>query len=231
MTDLRDLLHEASTAVRAVPASVSVDADLRRGRRGLRHRRILRGAGAGVVAVAVAGVAVVGIQSTLPPAAGPSASAPPAVAQPAPGPDAPQEQPSIALVSYEGAQPVGFLVDKVPEGWEVQGADTGVLTIAPIGATDRDINSFVGKIAVMQGDQLPDGLTGTEVEVGEATGLVFRMLGGEDGSDGGKTLFVRQPSGDYLEIQTPPELGWSDEELAEFGAGIHVTDDAVTSVG
>jgi hypothetical protein len=178
-------------------------------------------------------VAVVGIQNALLPVAGPSAPASPSVAQraPAPGPSAPQELPSVALVSYEGTQPVGFLVDKVPEGWEVQGADTGVLTLAPIGATDRDINSFVGKIAVTRGDQLPADLTGTEVEVGDADGLVFRMKGGEDGEDGGKTLFVRQPSGDYLVIQTPPELGWSDEELAEFGAGIHVTDDAVTSVG
>jgi hypothetical protein len=240
MTDLRDLLHDASAGVRHAPASASVEADLRRGRRGLRRRRILRGAGSGVAAAAVVGVAVVVIQSGLPPAAGPSVPASPAVAQPAPPvvqlhpeppPSAPAELRGVALVSYEGDQPVGFVIDKVPEGWEVQGADTGVLTLAPIGATDRDINSFVGKIAVTQGDQLPDGLTPTEVAVGDADGLVFRMKGGEDGEDGGKTLFVRQPSGDYLVIQTPPELGWADEELAEFGAGIHVTDDAVTSVG
>jgi hypothetical protein len=236
MTDLRMLLHEASTSVRHAPAAGSVEADLLRGRRGLRRHRILLGARTGMLAAAAVGVVAVAVQSGLLPVGGSAAPPPvaqpaPSVARPVPTPGLPTVPQPVALVSYRGEQPVGFLVDKVPAGWEVQGADTGTLTLAPIGAADQDIHSWAGKIAVLQGDQLPDGLTGTEVEVGGARGLVFQMEGGDDGTKGGKNLFVEQPSGTYLEIQTPPELGWSDRQLAEFGAGVQVTDDAVTSVG
>jgi hypothetical protein len=229
MTDLRTLLHEAShQGVRPAAAEDVVTADLARARRGLRRRWIRRGAGTGLVAAAVAAVAVVTLQSGWLPVDSSGAAPPSAVG---PAPSAPEIGPGVALVSYTGTQPVGFVVDKVPEGWEVQGADAGSLTVAPIGMADQDIHSFLGKIAVFQGQELPDDLTGTPVQVGGADALVFQMEDGLDGSKGGKTLFVLQPSGAYLQVQTPAELGWSDQQLAEFAAGVHVTGDAVSTVG
>jgi len=46
-----------------------------------------------------------------------------------------------------------------------------------------------------------------------------------------RTLFVRQSSGTYLTIQVWDGLGWDNARIAEFGASVHVTDDATPSVG
>lgn len=71
------------------------------------------------------------------------------VSAPASPPPAPTVSSSLHLVDYRGEQPKGFTIDKVPDGWEVQGVNAGVLTLGPIGLKDKNPDSFVDKIAVM----------------------------------------------------------------------------------
>jgi hypothetical protein len=143
MMDLHDRLGRL-----AGPATPATDdqatADLTRGRRALTRRRTVKGAATGVFAVAAAAAVIAygaaGRPATHP--APPSAAAPTTAAQ----------QPSTVtarLVAYQGQQPKGYTIDKVPAGWEIQGVDNYVLTIAPVTAKDKDPDSFVGKIAVM----------------------------------------------------------------------------------
>ena len=52
------------------------------------------------------------------------------------------------------------------------------------------------------------------------------MLGDDGRPDGTLTLFLKQRSGSYLTIQVWSGLGWSNERIAEFASGVHVTGDA-----
>jgi hypothetical protein len=53
------------------------------------------------------------------------------------------------------------------------------------------------------------------------------MKGGGDT----RTLFVKQPSGDYLAIQVWSGLGWSNDQIVEFGAGVGITEHATVGNG
>jgi hypothetical protein len=121
----------------------------------------------------------------------------------------------------------------VPAGWEVRDSTPGVLTLAPQGASfDKPADgatSFVGKIAVMtQSDTgVPGGVKVDHVTVDGRPAVIAHMKGGDDT----RTLFAQQPSGSYLVIQVWAGLGWDNEQIAEFGSSVHITDDATPSVG
>lgn len=217
MNDLHDRLAEIAGP--AVPPSTAViDADLLRGRRALRRRRAGQAvAGSAFAAAAIAAAVSLGM-------GGPTAVAPDAGPPIAAGPTTVA---ATQLVAYQGEQPVGYRLDKVPAGWEIQGADQSVLTLAPVDAPDQDPNSFVGKIAVMQQHDKPTGLTEIEVEVAGKPGVVAEMLG----DTGTRTLFVKQPSELYLTVQIWEGLGWDTGDIVEFAAGIHIDKDAKPTVG
>ncbi|GIF21292.1 hypothetical protein BJ973_005261 [Actinoplanes tereljensis] len=217
---MMDLHHRLSTI--AGPAgdtsAQQADADLNRGKRALRRRRAFQGAGASVFAVAA--LAAVVAYGTTNQAAAPSHQAA--------GPAGTSTVSTAKLVAYHGEQLKGFTIDKVPAGWELQGVNESVLTIAPIGFKDKEVNSFVGKIAVMlQSKDDKRTPSGTNVTVAGRPGVINTP------TDGGDTrnLWVQQPNGIWLLAQIWDAGDWTTADMVEFGAGLHVTKDAVQGVG
>lgn len=243
MTDLETMLSDAGRArsAHATPDGV-VDEDISRGRRALARRRMRQGGTRfAVVAALIAGAFVVvqpkdngTTEIATPPATNADTSAG------APSVDAPAvATPSIKLVAYTGAQPAGYTVAMVPDGWEIQGVDNYALTIARKGDPDTHINSFVGKLVVMlQSKDEDDRTDGTEVAVGTATGRIVRGDGGmapdgtiTEGDQDAARLFFKDSAGHRLVIQVPAALHWSDAQIAEFGAAVHANAHAEAGVG
>jgi hypothetical protein len=209
MTELHDRLALIAGPA-PEPTADQADADLARGRRALRRRRTIQRLGASAFAVAALTAAVAyGTTST----ADHSTPAPAVAAH---------------LVAYQGKQPAGFTIDKVPDGWEVQGVDASVLTIAPKDAADKNMDAFVGKIAIMlQSADDHSTPTGTKVTVDGKPGVINPGQGTEHGQN----LWVKQPNGIWLLVQIWDASGWSQESIVEFGAGIHVQKGAVQGRG
>lgn len=225
MSDLRTLMHQSVAPVPVVETS-AVDADLARGRQALRRRRARRmSAGSGLlVAAAIGAVAVVsnGVQPSLDRANPPASTA-----------DA-RSGAAIDMVAYTGAQPSGYVLDKVPSGWAVRDDTAGVLTLAPADATSPDGElegaiSFEGAIAITtEADTgLPTGVQLDDVEVAGEPAVIAHLQGAGDT----RALFLEQPSGAYLVIQVWDGLNWDNDHVARFAASVHVTDDAQLSVG
>ena len=203
------------------PTPEQIEADLARGRGALRRRRVFQSAAGSAFAVAAVAAAFAFATSggAVP---SPGATQPQAKA-PATATEAPQSGPSIELVSYKGDQPKGFILDKVPDGWEVQGVDAGVLTLAPIGIADQEMHSFQGKVAVMLQSVDEHGApNGKKVKVGKYTGY----LGKYQDQTTGFNLLVDRGKEPRLQIQVWDDLGWTGDQVVEFAAGITVTKDA-----
>lgn len=231
-----------------------VAADVRRGRRALTRRRAVRGAGAGVFALAIGGVAA-GIATHRSPA-----------------------DTGLDLVAYDGPQLPGFTVDKVPEGYVLQGATAHNLNIAKPGDTSR-LDVFDQKLVVMleqieadepapsadpcggvverKGDKVfirrNDGTVQEAIREGDtwvappfaydcgsapaqpAPAIEPFDVDGDaakitTNSEGTRTL--RYEHGDYrVVVQLWPTLDLTDAELVEFADGISVTGAAKPSVG
>jgi hypothetical protein len=228
MTDLHDRLGRL-VGTEAPATDAQATADLARGRQALRRRRTAKSAATGVFAVAAAAAAIAYGTADRPAShPAPSAATPVTVEQPG---GATAKQPDVVtakLVAYQGAQPKGYTIDKVPAGWEIQGVDNYALTIAPVNDTDKDKDSFVGKIAVMLQSKDQHGTpSGTPVKVGDKSGVLVAT----EGLPGGKYLYVKQPNGVNLIIQIWDARGWTDDAIVQFGAGIHVLATAQQSVG
>jgi hypothetical protein len=132
----------------------------------------------------------------------------------------------VRLVAYEGEQLQGFIVDRVPEGWYLQGSNPYSLTIAPAGDT-MSPDSFIGKLVVMLlsssvHQKLPDG---EPVQVGGENGIV--TCGNE-----ADILTYDDGAGHLVQVQARRSaLGWSNEQLARFAEGVQVTAHAQAGVG
>jgi len=244
----------------AVPTGnepVDPAADLARGRR-RRHKRQMTRAWAGAAGLAVVAAAT-GIVVTTGPtgSTGPGEPAPPrAAGAPAGTPSAttgssPRGQlPAVELVAYTGKQVPGYAVKSVPEGWEIQGGSNTVLTIAPKGFKNKNINEWVGKIAVMleSKDAAFDDRPITEEDL-KAWGMEGSDLArttskvtvnGKDGSisrqtkvDPTSTVSVSFPDakGHHVVAQGPASLGWTDAQWAEFAEGVTVLRNAEQGAG
>ncbi|MDQ1713472.1 MAG: hypothetical protein QOE45_2922 [Frankiaceae bacterium] len=218
MTDVRTMLSHA-----AAPAEVTeetVAADLARGRRGVRRRAARRAAGSLVTAaVVVAGVGVARSEPTHRPAPNATVAAPTPKASPT-------RLAARTLVAYTGAQPSGYRVAYVPKGWEIQGANELRMTIAPIGTTDRDPDAFEGKLVVMlQSSSATGQPAGTPVKVGNGTGYLNRAEAPT------AVLTFQDSKRHWVVVQVPSLLGWSDGEIARFGAGVEITRNAAPGLG
>ena len=241
MMDLRDHLDQIAGST-PPPTAEQAGADVARGRRALRRRRAgqtAAGSAFGVAAlVAAFSIATAGTGAA--PHGPATAGSRPVVA--------------AALVAYQGAQPKGFTIDKVPAGWFIQNDDNYSLLLAPQKAQspgpdvdpsrdplfDRD--SFVGKIAIMleSKDQRGPSRDGTKVQVGDREGRLLKSLRGvtpdgpaptAPGGDTGWELWVQQPSGASLIVQFWQGLGLTQDQMVELGAGVHVHADAEQGVG
>ncbi len=232
MTDLRNHFEEIAGPL---PAETAVDDDIARGRTALRRRRTSRTLAGSMFAAAAVAVAVTA-GSVLVTDTSPRGST------------------SVQLVAYEGAQPKGFTIDKVPAGWFIQTDNNYSLLLAPDRAKNpgpdvnpskspvHDPNSFVDKIGITleSKDQSGPSRDGIDVKVGDRDGTLLKSLPGmtPDGpaptradGDTGWELWVRQPSGVYLIVQFWAGLGLSRDQMVELGAGVHVHADAVQGVG
>jgi hypothetical protein len=205
------------------PTREQVVADLVRGQRALRRRRTVQAAAGSVFAVAAVAAAVIAGTGGTPAGTQSSTQA---------GGDRPASSSPLTvgtkLVAYQGQQPKGFTLDKVPDGWELQSANDYGIVIAPKGIKDKDPNSFAGKIVAQLQEFAPnEELKGKEVTVNGAAGLLTKML---DQNDGG-ALFVKLGEGRWLFIQVWDGLGWGEREMLEFASGIHVDENAKITHG
>ncbi|MFB9830916.1 hypothetical protein [Actinoallomurus acaciae] len=220
MNDVRSLLSEAVPQdLRTSHPWPDAEPDIARGRALLvrRRRRSALAGGTGVVAVGVAGALLLTGTSAdhSTPAAGPASSA----------------TRSVALVAYEGAQPKGYTLRTIPQGWEVASADDMTLVLhragTPTGGTWDD------KL-VVSGDLNPFPRSGDQaVEVNGHKGWFF----GHKGVGYSVTLIFqtgrRAPGGSPLNVlvQLPHSLNWNVTTMVRFASGITVADGARGAVG
>ena len=224
MSDIKYLLDRAALSVEATPSAETVDADLRRGKEALAERRRSRAIRL-TLAGPVAAAALIGAVVVASPGGEDETTGP----RPGTGSSQRQEPANdtpVRLVAYDGEQLNGFVVDQVPDGWQLQGSNAFRLTIAPLGDTTSP-DSFIGKLVVMLlsssvHQKLPDG---EPVQVGGENGVVTH--GNE-----ADTLTYDDGAGHLVQVQAwRSALGWSNEQLARFADGVQVTADAQAGVG
>jgi hypothetical protein len=217
VSDIRELLEHAVSALDATPPEETVEADVLRGRTALarsRRRRMIRSSviGAAAVTIMIGGVIAAGSYQNE-------------------SPDRSSRTPldtssQVELVAYSGEQLDGFIVDRVPEGWFLQGSSPFALTVAPEGDTTHPDN-FMGKLVVMlfSKDAKQELPKGDLVDVGGNKGVVTQT------GDGVTTLSYEDGEGHFVQIQSPDVLGWTNEQLASFAEGVTVTADAQKTRG
>jgi hypothetical protein len=230
MSDLRTMMHQAAGPILDPPTMAVARADRIRGTRALRRRRTAKlGGGAGLVGVAAIGVFALVAATT-------GASTPPTspgVASRS-GESGSPKLGGTALVSYTGAQPVGYVLDKVPAKWTVRQTDPSLLILAPVGApapakpSQGKVStplSLEGTITVSSQSDVgvPTGIPLDRVTIDGKPAVIAHMKGGGNT----RTVFAKQPSGAYLEIRVWGGLGWSNDQIVEFAESVHVTKDVV----
>jgi hypothetical protein len=226
MSDVRELLDRTARSVEVTPSIETVEADLRRGRAALARRRrgrAIRFSVAGTVAAALVGTAIIaGNLSGTDETRGPALSSRIGANQ---GSGLNRGMP-VRLVAYHGEQLDGFIVDLVPEGWYLQGSNTFRLTIGPQGDTTSP-DDFTGKLVVMLlSSSAPQKLPkGEPVKVGENDGVVTHP-------EAAVILTYEDNAGHFVQIQAwRATLRWTNEQLASFAEGVHVTSHAQAGVG
>jgi hypothetical protein len=203
MSNVIEQLASLGTGADLPPSDSVVRRDLARGRAALRRRRVRRGiAGVGATG-AIAATALI-VTTT----GGPSSTAPG----------------GLDLVVYTGTQLPGFTVEKVPEGFALQGANAYSLDVAP--ATDRtSLNDFRGKLVVMlQSKDVTGTPTGKAVTINGRPGTISTF------DPTAKQLYYSDGTHDIV-IQSATKLGLTDAELVEFAKGVTVTTEAEAGVG
>jgi hypothetical protein len=225
MTNVEDRLHRLGADLHAAEVSRLAGsrtstaelarADLGRSRTARTRRRVRVGvAGLGVAAVAVVGTtAVVAHQpqdTTVAPT--PRISAPDRTGT------------TIELVAYEGEQQPGFVIDKVPEGFVLQGATPFHLNVTRPG-DDSHIDDFRDKLVVMLESRSVTGAPkGEPVDVGGLDGWLR--------DSGGGALVLTYLDGEHrVVVQAWETLGLTGDQLVEFAEGVTVTDEAQAGVG
>jgi hypothetical protein len=238
MSDITELFNRVAPDTDVNPSAETVDADLARGRQALsrdhRRRTIRRSMAATTTVAAAAVIALVATQLS-----GGGAAKPhhPATAGQQRGTHVGVHHPTVVkphhrsttpikLVAYTGAQPKGFTVDSIPDGWFLGGVNQFALTIDPAGDTDVSADDFEGKLAVLTQSRDVNGLgAGRSVTVNGQRGVI------SDHGKYGLNLNYNTASGFGVDIQAPALLNWSDAQLVAFADGVHVTSDAIPSRG
>jgi hypothetical protein len=227
MPDVMDVLRTLPHAV--TPDQTSPDvvaADVARGQRALTRRRRQRFAFSSLAVVAVAAVAVGAGQI------GQSGGAKTTVGK---GPGTTTSR--LQLVAYTGAQPVGFEVSTVPEGWQVVSSDKSMFVVTPPGQDTAPpapghAVSLQGRISVsLQSlSSLLDGSPVTKVDINGRAGQLGFPWEAEGKLSDTRWLIFPDASGRKVLVEVPGELGLSDDQIVHFAEGITVTDEA-ESVG
>jgi hypothetical protein len=236
MSDITDLFHRIAPADDAGPSPDVVEGDLARGRQALmrdHRRRTIRRSMAATSTIAAAAVVVVivaQVGGSTPHRAAALGHPPTAVkAHHQTKHHAAANRPTIKpikLVAYTGKQLTGFTVDKVPAGWALSTSTQYALLIDANGDTNNDPDVFVDKLAVLTQSTDVHGLgKGDHVTVNGQPGVVSNQ------GKSGLMLSYNDPGGFGVVIQAPASLNWSDQQLADFADGVHVTGNALPSHG
>ena len=132
---------------------------------------------------------------------------------------------TVDLVAYTGAQPEGFELATVPEGYVLQGSDAFVLTLAKPGDTTHPLN-FENKVVIMLESQDAAQRLGAGRDV---------TVNGEPGKLDGRsdeTRTLRYFQGEHLVlVQVWEGIGLTDDQIVEMAEGITVTSAVVAGVG
>ncbi|GAA3813775.1 hypothetical protein [Nocardioides panacisoli] len=211
MTDVLDrlarLAHDSGS-----PGDATVTADLARGHAALARRRRTTGALAGVGLTLALGAGLGGVVAVQHGGDGSVAVTPDG---------APSKGQRIALVDYTGAQPEGFNLAKVPEGYVVQGSDQFVLTLAKPDDTSSYL-SFAHKVVIsLQSADATGEPKGTAVDVGGKAGVI------ESAPDSLSRSLYYDDGKFTVEIEVWRNVGLTDEQLVELAEGVTVNSDVV----
>ena len=215
MSNVEDRLHRLGDQPVPTVSDDVVRGDLRRSRSELTRRRVRMGAaGLSIAAVAAIGTTAVVADDTEPTPVAPA----PHIAAP---PD--QERNEIELVAYEGEQKQGFLIEKVPEGFVLQGVTPFNLNVTRPG-DDSHIDDFRNKIVVMLESRSVTGAPhGDPVEVGDLDGWLR--------DSGGATTLTYIDGEHRVVVQAWDSLGLTSDQVIEFAEGVTVTDEAQAGIG
>ncbi|TDC64156.1 hypothetical protein E1258_08885 [Micromonospora sp. KC207] len=228
MPDVMDVLRALPSAVTPDRTSPDVVAgDVARGNRALTRRRRQRFAWSIAIAAAVA---VVGAGQF-------GGAMPTTTAAGGPAPTATQAT-RLQLVAYTGAQPVGFEVSTVPQGWRVVSSDRSMFVVAPPGKEPAPpapghAVSLQGQISVsLQSlSRLPEGTPVTQVDVNGRAGQLGFPWEAEGKLSDVRWLIFPDAAGRRILVQVPGALGLGDDQIVHFAEGVTVTDEAQTVGG
>jgi hypothetical protein len=163
----------------------------------------------------------------------------------------------LKLVAYKGKQPEGFTIDTVPDGWFVQAVNEYELVIAPDKAKNPgpdvdpskspvyDPRDYRDKIAVFLASKDDAAPKGPFIKIGDREGVVRKSERGMDtlpsgkmipepmrpDGDYGASVYVKQPQGNFLVVQFWEGLGFSEQQMIQLAAGVHVDKNAKGGVG
>jgi hypothetical protein len=240
MDDVRSLLSKAVPQdLHAASHWPDTESDLARGRTLLvrRRRRFALMGGASLIAVGTAGALLLtgttGTgQRTQIVAGSPTSGS---------SQNSGSTQISVALVAYKTAQPKGYTLETIPQGWEVASADNVALVLHKIGTPKG--GDFTDKILI-EGDLNPFPKTGDQaVKVNGAKGwyirssnsLIFQtdQHGLVDTTPGKASATNPKLTETPLNVlvQLPQSLNWDVMTMTTFASGITVSTGAGGAVG
>ena len=249
MMDLRDELEQLAGRPTA-PTAAQVNADIARGRGALRRKRTIQAAGGSLFAVAAAAAAISLSSAVAPPGNGNTTAA-------GDRPAATAGANGLKLVAYKGKQPKGFTIDTVPDGWFVQAVNEYELVIAPDKAKNPgpdvevskspvyDPRDYRDKIAVFLASKDEAAPKGPFIKIGDREGVVRKSERGMDtlpsgkmtpepvrpDGDYGASVYVKLPQGTFVVVQFWAGLGFSEQQMIQLAAGVHVDKNARGGVG
>jgi hypothetical protein len=217
MTDVTDRLADLGQTPIGPPPVSAVEEDLARGRSALRKRHRTAGTAALSVAIAAAGGAVW------------FSSADPHGGHHTPGVAVPTVPLKVKLVDYVGQEPPGFHIGTIPQGYDLdlQASTPDEVVIAPVGDTDKDPDSFVGKVAITAEDASTYGglssLGNHSVTIGGIPGRV--------GDDGTATQVWWQVGSIMIDVQCWDSIGLTHDQLVNFASSVSTTSKLQLSKG
>jgi hypothetical protein len=215
---LTQLRSRGGTTTTAAADESLVMADLTRGRRAVRRTHYRRAVGA-LGVLTVGGVfATAALNST--PRDVPQANPSPAISTPATS--------GVRLVAYTGAQPEGFHLTTVPEGFRVIGSTSDALVLAGAGDSGAHPEEYTDRVTIsLASKDAATSHTGTAVTVGQHHGVIWQT----SDNDGTRVLSYTDAQGHPVDVQVWNTIKLSDAQLVEMASGITVTDQAVQGVG
>jgi hypothetical protein len=207
MTDVIDRLADLGRSQTGAPPVAVTEADLARGRAALRRRHRRSGTAALSLAVVAAGGAAWAATGNHGGHTSPSAAA--------------RVPLKVKLVDYVGQEPPGFHIGVIPQGYDLdlQASNPNEVVIAPTGDTDKDPDSFVGKMVVTAEDAGEYGglasLGNQSVTIGGHPGRV--------GDDGTATQIWWQVGSIIIDVQCWDSIGLTHEQLTSFAGSVSTT--------